>query len=126
MGWLFTRAGNLEKAKEWMDYAAKTSPDSLPVHMGVASWLLEQGRPDEAQSQAETAAKIQPKSNEVQRVLGLAARQRNDLAGAEQIFQDLWAQSPGDAWGRASSLLFWPRRMTRRRNAGLWSLPSKA
>ena len=86
MGWLFTRAGNLKKAEEWMDYAAKTSPDSLPVRLGVASWLLEQGRPDEAQSQAETAAKIQPKSNEVQRVLGLAARQRNDLAWAERIF----------------------------------------
>ena len=92
MGWLFTRAGNLKKAEEWMDYAAKTSPDSLPVRLGVASWLLEQGRPDEAQSQAETAAKIQTKSNEVQRVLGLAARQRNDLAWAERIFQDLWAQ----------------------------------
>jgi predicted Zn-dependent protease len=86
-------------------YAAKTSPDSLPVRLGVASWLLEQGRPDEAQSQAETAAKIQPKSNEVQRVLGLAARQRNDLAWAERIFQDLWAQSPGDAWGRSQFAL---------------------
>jgi len=41
MGWLFTRAGNLKKAEEWMDYAAKTSPDSLPVRLGVASWLLE-------------------------------------------------------------------------------------
>ena len=105
MGWLFTRAGNLKKAEEWMDYAAKTSPDSLPVRLGVASWLLEQGRADEAQSQAETAAKIQPKSNDVQRLLGLAARQRNDLAGAERIFQDLWAQSPGDAWGRSQFAL---------------------
>ena len=34
MGWLFTRAGNLKKAEEWMDYAAKTSPDSLPVGAG--------------------------------------------------------------------------------------------
>ncbi|MGO8899805.1 MAG: tetratricopeptide repeat protein [Isosphaeraceae bacterium] len=105
MGWLLTRAGNLKKAEEWMDYAAKTSPDSLPVRLGVASWLLEQGRADEAQSQAETAAKFQPKANEVQRVLGLAARQRNDLAGAERIFQDLWAQSPGDAWGRSQFAL---------------------
>jgi predicted Zn-dependent protease len=105
MGWLFTRAGNLKKAEEWMDYAVKTSPDSLPVRLGVASWLLEQGRADEAQSQAETAAKIQPKSNDVQRVLGLAARQRNDLAGAERIFQDLWAQSPADAWGRSQFAL---------------------
>ena len=105
MGWLFTRSGKLKKAEEWMNYAARTSPDSLPVRLGVASWLLEQGRADEAQSQAETAAKIQPKSNEVQRVLGLAARQRNDLAGAERIFQDLWAQSPGDSWARSQFAL---------------------
>jgi len=105
MGWLFTRAGNLKKPDEWMDYAAKTSPDSFPVRLGLASWLLEQGRADEAQSQAETAAKIQPKSNDVQRVLGLTARQWNDLAGAERIFQDLWAQSPGDAWGRSQFAL---------------------
>jgi tetratricopeptide (TPR) repeat protein len=105
MGWLFTRAGNLKKAEEWMEYAAKTSPHSLPVQMAITSWLLEQGRADEAQTRAETAAKIQPKANEVQRVLGLAARQRNDLAGAERIFQDLWAQSPGDAWGRSQLAL---------------------
>ena len=126
MGWLFTRAGNLKKAEEWMDYAAKTSPDSLPVRLGVASWLLEQGRPDEAQSQAETAAKIQPKSNEVQRVLGLAARQRNDLAGPSGSSRISGPSRPATPGGAASSLLFWPRRMTRRRNAGLWSLPSKA
>jgi tetratricopeptide (TPR) repeat protein len=105
MGWLFSRSGKLQKSEEWMNYAVRTSPDLLAVRLGVASWLLEQGRGDEAQSQAETAAKIQPRSNEVQRVLGLAARQRNDLAGAEQIFQDLWAQSPGDSWARSQFAL---------------------
>src|SRR5271157_618348 len=44
MGWLFTRAGNLKKAEEWMNYAVKTSPDSLPVQLAITSWLLEQGR----------------------------------------------------------------------------------
>jgi tetratricopeptide (TPR) repeat protein len=100
MGWLYTKAGDVQKAEEWMDYAVKTSPDSFPVRLGMASWLLEQGRGDEALSQAEAAAKIQPKSNDVQRLLGLAARQRKDLAIAERIFQELLAQSPGDAWAR--------------------------
>ena len=48
MGWLYSRAGNPKKAEEWMDYAVKSAPDSLPIHMGVAAWLLEQGRADEA------------------------------------------------------------------------------
>ena len=53
-----------KKAEEWMDYAAKTSPDSLPVHVAVTAWLLEQGRAEEAQSHAEAAAKLDSKSNQ--------------------------------------------------------------
>ena len=100
MGWFFTRAGNLKKAEEWMDYAAKTSPDSLPVQMAITSWLLEQGRAEEAQSHAEAAAKLDSKSNQVQRVLGLVARERKEYGQSEAIFQALALESPGDAWVR--------------------------
>ncbi len=79
MGWLFTRAGNVKKGEEWMDYGAKTAPDSLAVQIGVAAWLIEQGRPEQAASHAESASKLDPKSNEVKRLLGVAARQRKDL-----------------------------------------------
>src|SRR5271157_946737 len=97
MGWLYTRAGNLKKAEEWMDYAAKTSPDSLPVQLAITSWLLEQGRADEAQSHAEAAAKLDSKSNQVQRLLGLVARVRKEYGQSEAIFQALALESPGDA-----------------------------
>jgi len=100
MGWLFTRAGNLKKAEEWMDYAVKTSPDSLPVQMALTSWLLEQGRAEEAQTHAEAAAKLESKSNQVQRVLGLVARERKEYGQSEAIFQALALESPGDAWVR--------------------------
>ncbi len=100
MGWLFTRAGNLKKAEEWMNYAAKTSPDSLPLHMAITSWLLEQGRADEAQTHAEAAAKLDSKSNQVQRVLGLVARERKEYGQSEAVFQALALESPGDAWVR--------------------------
>ncbi|HKM53887.1 MAG TPA: tetratricopeptide repeat protein [Isosphaeraceae bacterium] len=100
MGWLYTRAGNLKKAEEWMDYAAKTSPDSLPVQLAITSWLLEQGRADEAQSHAEAAAKLDSKSNQVQRLLGLVARERKEYGQSEAIFQALALESPGDAWVR--------------------------
>jgi tetratricopeptide (TPR) repeat protein len=100
MGWLFTRDRDLKKAREWMDYAVKTAPESLPVRMGMAAWLLEQGRADEAQTHVEAAAKLDPKSKEVQRMLGLSARERKDYARAEEIFQALAQESPGDDWLR--------------------------
>jgi tetratricopeptide (TPR) repeat protein len=100
MGWLFTAMGNLSKAGEWIGYAAKTGPESLAVQLGVAAWLVEQGRGDEAQSHIDAAAKLDPKSSEVKNLMGLAARERRDLAHAEQIFQAMADESPADAWPR--------------------------
>jgi len=88
-----------------MDYAVKTSPDSLPVRISMASWLLEQGRADEAQSQAEAAMRIKPGASEIQRLLGLAARQRKDLSEAQRIFQALSLELPGDSWVRSQLAL---------------------
>ena len=100
MGWLYTRDRNVKKAREWMERSLKLLPDSLRVRMGVTSWLLEQGKADEAQTQAEAAAKLDPKSNEVKRLLGLAARERKDFARSEEIFQALALESPVDSWLR--------------------------
>ena len=74
MAWLFSRAGNLEKAEEWINYAGKTAPESLAVQKGSAAWLMEQGRADEAQRHADAAAKLDPGSTEIKRLLGLGAR----------------------------------------------------
>ncbi len=118
MGWLYTRERDLKKAAEWMKYAVKIDPDSVRVRLGVASWLLEQGRADEAQAHVEAAAKIDPKSSEVRRMLGLAARERKDFAAAEHVFQALAQESPGDAWVRnqlALVLVEQPDDATRRR-----------
>ena len=100
MGWLYTGSRDLKKAGEWMDYAVKIAPDSLTVRMGVASWMLEQDRADEAQAQVEAASKLDPRSKEVKRLLGLTARERKEFARSEEIFQALALESPGDAWLR--------------------------
>ena len=99
MGWLYTRDRDrdLKKAGEWMEYAVKAAPESVKARIGIASWLLEQGRADEARAHVEAAARLDPKSNEVRRLLGLAARQRKDYAAAEQVLQALTQESPGDA-----------------------------
>ncbi len=100
MAWLLTRGGNLKKAEEWINYANKTAPESLAVQMGSAAWLLEQGRGDEAATHAESAAKLDPASSQIKRLLGLAARQRKDFGQAEQIFEGLAHDAPADAWLR--------------------------
>jgi predicted Zn-dependent protease len=105
MAWLCTRAGDLKKGEDWLKYAVKTAPNSAAVRMGIASWLLEQGRADEATEQASAAAKIDPRSASVKRLIALAARQRKDLGAAEQALQDLAAASPGDAWVRSQLAL---------------------
>jgi tetratricopeptide (TPR) repeat protein len=100
MGWLFTAAGDLKKAEEWMNYAVKLAPDSVAVRFGFASWLLEQGRGDEAAAQAEAAARLDPASNAARRLTALVALQRKDFAAAERTFQELATAAPGDAWLR--------------------------
>jgi predicted Zn-dependent protease len=100
MGWLHTRDRELKKADEWMAYAAKLAPDSKAVRLGVATWLLEQGRGDEARTHAEAAAKLDPKDNDTQRVLALIARQRKEYPRAEAILQPMSVATPGDAWVR--------------------------
>jgi tetratricopeptide (TPR) repeat protein len=100
MARLYTEAGDVRKAEEWMDYAVKTAPDSLGVHVGRAAWLLDRGRAEEAQADAEAAARIDPRSPAARRLVGLAARARKDLARAEPILEALDRESPGDAWVR--------------------------
>ena len=46
------------------------------------------------------AAKLDPRSTEIKKLLGLAARQRKDFAQAEQIFEGLAHDAPADAWLR--------------------------
>jgi tetratricopeptide (TPR) repeat protein len=100
VGRLYTKAGDLKKAEEWMDYAVKAAPRSHSAQVGKATWLLEQGRVKEAQNHAAAAAELDPKSTDARRVLGLAARARRDLVRSEPIFEALALESPGDAWAR--------------------------
>jgi tetratricopeptide (TPR) repeat protein len=101
MGWLHTRAGDPKKARKWMDYAIQAATDSHAVRIGVAAWLLEQGHLDEVRTHAEVAVRLDPKSSDARRLLGLAARARKDLAGAEPIFAALALEAPDDTWVRS-------------------------
>jgi tetratricopeptide (TPR) repeat protein len=92
MAGLYTEAGDVKKAEEWIDYAVKAAPDSLGVRMRRATWLLDRGRAEEAQGDA-AAARIDPRSRDARLLLGLAARARKDLARAEPILEALDRES---------------------------------
>ncbi|HEV3122190.1 MAG TPA: tetratricopeptide repeat protein [Isosphaeraceae bacterium] len=118
MAWLYTRAGNLKKAEEWIAYAVKSLPSDARVHTDAAAWYVEQGRADDAKTQAEAAAKLDPKLVEAQKMLGLVARQRHDGLEAERVFQAMSLESPADNWARnqlALALAEQPDEAKRRR-----------
>jgi tetratricopeptide (TPR) repeat protein len=100
MGQLYTHAGDLKKAEEWLDYAIKADPRSIAARMGLAAWLLEQDRAGEAERHAAAAAQLDPKSTDARRLLGLAARARQEVGRSESIFEALARESPGDPWVR--------------------------
>jgi len=94
MGRLFTEAGELKKAAEWMDYAVKLEPDNPKVHLSYAGWLLEQDQAERARTEAEAAARLDPGSSEAKGLRGLIAWQLKDFQAAEPIFQALHLESP--------------------------------
>jgi tetratricopeptide (TPR) repeat protein len=96
MGRLWTAHGDVKKAEEWMQKAVQKEPNSARVHAAFGQWLLDQGRVPEAKIHVETAAKIDPKSRDAQRLRGLIARHQRDSATAEKIFDALYRESPGD------------------------------
>jgi tetratricopeptide (TPR) repeat protein len=96
MGWLFTQKGDIDKAAKLMESAVHSAPTDPRAHQGVAEWLLQQGRGEQAKAHAEIAAELDPDSKEVRLLRGLIARQFKDYPQAEIHFQALHQKSPGD------------------------------
>jgi tetratricopeptide (TPR) repeat protein len=105
MVWLYSREGDPTKAQEWMDFAIRSDPRSHAIRVGLAAWLLGQGRDEEALAHAGAAIQLDPRSIEARRLLGLAARARQDFARSEAVFRALVNESPNDAWARTQLAL---------------------
>src|SRR5699024_7992111 len=74
MGWLYQQAGDRAKAGEWMDYAVRAAPDSVATHLGLAAWLLDQGRSAEAPLQAAASDRRDAGPIPARCLLGLSER----------------------------------------------------
>jgi tetratricopeptide (TPR) repeat protein len=96
MGRLWTLAGDLKKANEWMQKAVQKHAENARVHQAFGQWLLEQGRVPEAKIHADTALKLDPKLREAERLRGVIARHERDYATAERIFEALNRAAPAD------------------------------
>ncbi len=95
------------KADEWLKKGLAAHPKSAKPVWAYASWLLESGKLDEAQAQADAAVRLAPTARETQALRGLLARYRKDYATAEAIFEGLHRDSPADAvaaWNLALAL----------------------
>ena len=90
---LFTEEGNLAKAGEWMEHAVKVAPDNAKTHLGYASWLLERGRNKQAKAEAETAARIDPASEDAK---SLDRRDRVAVEGIPGCRTDPPGSPPGE------------------------------
>ena len=90
-----------KKAEEWIIYAeqgrsrVRCGPDGHRPH-GCSNKAAATKR----RAMLESAAKLDPKSPSIKRLMGLAARQRKDFGQAEQIFEGSRTNAPADAWVR--------------------------
>lgn len=103
MGRLFSYKGDMKKARQWMSHAVEAAPNDLRSRVGYALWLTEQGHYDEANNQANSAARLAPESTDVQRLQGTIARLRKDYVTAEKHLEAVYRQFPAD--GQACNLL---------------------
>jgi tetratricopeptide (TPR) repeat protein len=97
MALMFIQAGNDAKAEEWFVYASRVEPKNPGVRLALARWRLDKGRNAEARLLVEEAAKLDPKSKEVEPLRGLVALQLRELETAERIFEALHRDAPADA-----------------------------
>lgn len=96
MGRLWSEKGDYKRAAEWMQKAVEREPNNMRVHLVYGQWLLEQSRPEEAKLHADLAAKLDPKSKDVEKLRGLLARYLRDYEAAEKIFDGLYREAPAD------------------------------
>ncbi|NQU22103.1 MAG: tetratricopeptide repeat protein [Candidatus Nealsonbacteria bacterium] len=96
MGMLYSRIGTGDKAAEWMDRAVKENPKDPKSLLGVATWLLQQGKLDDAQRRADAALKVAPDSAQAMFLCGVVAQHRKDYPLAETHFQLLHQKTPDD------------------------------
>jgi tetratricopeptide (TPR) repeat protein len=96
MARFLSEAGDVVKASEWVEYGLKCEPQDPRMLLGAALHFLEHDQIDRARAHAESAAKLDPASAAIREARGLIAWHRKDYPTAEQLFQELVVEAPGN------------------------------
>ena len=126
MAWLFTRAGNIKKAEEWIAFANKTGEENLAVQMETAAWLMEQGRADVAQSHVDAAAKLKPGRSRSSGYSGFWRASVRILRKRSRFSTSCRMKLPARRGCATSSRSAWSSNATRPRASGPSSWPNSA
>jgi tetratricopeptide (TPR) repeat protein len=89
-------AGDNEDAEGWLRKALESHPSDTRGLILYASWLLDQGRANEAWTQASAAAAIDSDSNEILLLLGTVSRFLKQNQRAEQYFERVHRAEPAN------------------------------
>ena len=107
LGWCCAAMGLHSEALTWMAKAADREPDSTRAQFGLATTLLNAGRPDDAQKHLEKIVSREPAHYQSLIQLGECKLGRNDLEAAERLFRSAIAAQPGNpiGWLNLSAVL---------------------
>lgn len=94
MGQFYIQKGDRKKADEWLEKAVKDAPEDWRTHVGLANWLLQQSKIEDAKGHAETAGRLKADTKELNLLRGVIARYQKDYPLAEKYFQELHKQAP--------------------------------
>src|SRR5437763_1280077 len=107
LGWCCAAMGLHSEALTWMAKAADRELDSTRAQFGLATTLLNAGRPDDAQKHLEKIVSRDPAHYQSLIQLGECKLGRNDLEAAERCFRSAIAAQPGNpiGWLNLSAVL---------------------
>lgn len=103
LGRLLTIAGKVDLALDYLTFAQKQNPNYAHVHYGLALAYFWAGRPRDALSSADTAARLSPREPLTSNFLTLTAFSHlwlGDLAAAEQAARRAMQLQARETWSR--------------------------
>ncbi len=96
MGQMYEDSKNRDQAVKFIQAAVKKNPQSLKVLLDAAIWAMVTNRMADAQSYADSALRVDPKSVDAQVVRGQVARMMGDLKTAESLLEQAHLQAPSN------------------------------
>jgi Tfp pilus assembly protein PilF len=96
MGGLWSQKKQFVKAEKWLTDAVKTHGSDARTHVGLASFLLDQGRVADARAAVKAGLQVDPAQLQLRLLDAVVARSSGELDYAERTLQELVAKNPSD------------------------------